>query len=93
MAGNDPRLVMTGQASARMTVAALVNAYLADPEKAALRSRKEIERRLRKNVVAVIGEVKLTDLRRRDLRNVTDVILRRGARRASCRQPRPPAAP
>ena len=76
--GNDPRLVLAGQATAGMTVAALVDAYLADPEKAALRSKDEIERRLRKNVVPVIGAVKLTELRRRDVRNVTDAILRRG---------------
>jgi integrase len=40
--------------------------------------RTEIERRLRKNVVPVIGEVKLAELRRRDVRNVSDAILRRG---------------
>ena len=40
---------------AGMTVAALVDAYLADPERAALRSKAEIERRLRRNVVPVIG--------------------------------------
>lgn len=77
-AGNDPRLVLAGQATAGMTVAGLVEAYLADPEKAALRSKAEIERRLRKNVVPVIGEIKLAELRRRDVRNVTDAILRRG---------------
>jgi integrase len=77
-AGQDPRLVMAGQASAEMTIAALVNAYLADPERAALRSKAEIERRLRKNVEPIIGEVKLAELRRRDVRNVTDAILRRG---------------
>lgn len=60
-----------------MTIAGLVDAYLADPEKAALRSRAEIERRLRKNVVPVIGAVRLGDLRRRDVRNVTDLILKR----------------
>jgi integrase len=70
--------VLTGQSTAGMTVAALVDAYIADPERAALRSKKEIERRLRKNVVPVIGTVKLTELRRRDVRNVTDAILRRG---------------
>ena len=42
-----------------MNVAALVDAYLADPERAALRSKAEIERRLRRNVVPVIGEVRL----------------------------------
>ena len=77
-AGQDPRLVLAGQATAGMTVAGLVDAYLADPEKAALRSKAEIDRRLRKNVVPVIGEVKLAELRRRDVRNVTDAILKRG---------------
>jgi integrase len=76
-AGNDPRLMLAGQATAGMTVAALVEAYLADPERAALRSKAEIERRLRKNVMPIIGEVKLAELRRRDVRNVTDVMLRR----------------
>jgi hypothetical protein len=77
-AGQDPRLVLAGQAAAGMTVAGLVDAYLADPEKAALRSKQEIERRLRRNVAPVIGEVKLAELRKRDVRNVTDAILRRG---------------
>jgi integrase len=79
-AGNDPRLVLAGQATAGMAVAGLVDAYLADPEKAALRSRDEIARRLRRNVVPVIGSVKLSELRRRDLRNVTDAMLRRGVK-------------
>jgi integrase len=77
-AGQDPRLVLAGQAAAGMTVASLVEAYLADPEKAALRSKAEIERRLRKNVIPMIGQVKLAELRRRDVRNVTDAILKRG---------------
>ena len=76
--GTDPRVVLAGQATAGMTVAGLVDAFLADPERAELRSKAEIERRLRKNVVPVIGEVKLADLRRRDARNVSDIILRRG---------------
>ena len=73
-------LVLAGQATVAMTVAGLVDAYLADPEKSALRSRAEIERRLRRNVLPVIGEVKLTELRRRDVRNVTDPMLRRGVK-------------
>jgi integrase len=84
-AGQDPRLVLAGQATAGMTVAALVDAYLADPEKAALRSKDEIERRLRKNVIPVIGEVKLAELRRRDARNVSDAILRRDKRTEATR--------
>jgi integrase len=79
-AGNDPRLVMAGQATAGMTVAALLEAYLADPERAGLRSRDEIERRLRRNVMPVIGEIKLAELRRRDVRNVTGAMLRRGVK-------------
>jgi integrase len=79
-AGNDPRLVLAGQATAGMTVAGLVDSYLADPEKSALRSKAEIERRLRKNVLPVIGAVKLAELRRRDVRNVTDAMLRRGVK-------------
>ena len=79
-AGNDPRVMLAGQATVAMTVAGLVEAYLADPEKAALRSRAEIERRLRRNVLPVIGEVKLSELRRRDVRNVTDPMLRRGVK-------------
>jgi integrase len=77
-AGQDPRIKLPGQSAAGMTIAALVDAYLADPEKAALRSKAEIARRLRKNVVPIIGEVRIADLRRRDVRNVTDAILRRG---------------
>ena len=77
-AGTDPRLVLAGQNAAGMTVAALVEAYLADPDRAGLRSKPEIERRLRKNVLPIIGTVKIVDLRRRDARNVTDIILRRG---------------
>ena len=75
-----PALVLAGQATSGMTVAGLVDAYLADPEKSALRSRDEIERRLRRNVVPVIGAVKLSELRRRDVLNVTDAMLRRGVK-------------
>jgi integrase len=78
--GNDPRLVLAGQATAGMSMAALVDAYLVDPERAALRSKAEIERRLRKNVLPIIGAVKLAELRRRDVRNVTDAMLRRGVK-------------
>jgi integrase len=79
-AGNDPRLALAGQASAGMTVGGLVEAYLADPEKAALRSKPEIERRLRRNVLPLIGGIKISELRRRDMRNVTDAMLWRGVK-------------
>jgi integrase len=78
--GQDPRLVLAGQGAAAMTVAGLVDAYLVDPERAALRSKAEIERRLKRNVVPIIGAVKVTELRRRDVRSATDTILRRGCK-------------
>jgi integrase len=78
-AHDDPRNVKRTQASAAMTVAALIDAYISDPEKAALRSIKEIARRLRRNVVPKIGAVVLSELRRRDVRNVTEALARRGA--------------
>lgn len=76
--GKDPRLLLAGQATASLTVEGLVDKYLEDPEKAGLRSLREIERRLKRNVVPMIGQVKISELRRRDVRNVTDAILRRG---------------
>jgi integrase len=78
-AGQDPR-VSPDQSAAHMTVAELVGCYLADPEKAALRSKASIERRLRRNVLPIIGEVKLSELRRRDARNVIDPIMQRDAK-------------
>ncbi len=68
--GQDPRLA--GRSGvAEMTVAALVEAFLADPEKAARRSHAEATRRIRRNVIPVIGTVKIADLRRRDVRTAT----------------------
>jgi integrase len=77
-AGQDPKSLLAGQGAAGMTVAALIAAYLADPEKAARRSAAEVARRLARNVTPLIGGVRITELRRRDVRNVTDVIVRRG---------------
>jgi integrase len=75
-AGQDPR-TMADPATINMTVRELVEHYLADPEKAVLRSRASIERRLRRNVLPIVGDVKISDLRRRDIRNVTEPLLRR----------------
>jgi integrase len=77
-AGQDPRTQLSGQGTVGMTVAGLIAAYLADPEKAARRSAAEVARRLGKNVVPIIGGVRIGELRRRDVRNVTDIIVRRG---------------
>jgi integrase len=77
--GQDPRLVLAGQATAELTVAGLVDLYLAELEVRNVRSKPEIERRLRKNVVPIIGGVKLTALRKPDARNVTRPIIQRGS--------------
>jgi integrase len=77
-AGHDPKSFLAGQGAAGMTVAGLIAAYLVDPEKAARRSAAEVARRLARNVTPIIGGVRITELRRRDVRNVTDVIVRRG---------------
>jgi integrase len=78
-AKNDPRNVKRAEAASALTVAALIDAYVADPEKAVLRSIREIARRLHRNVVPKIGVVRLSELRRRDVRNVTEALARRGA--------------
>jgi integrase len=74
--GSDPRRKM--KASASMTVADLVTAYLNDPKKAKLRTVDEIGRRLRRDVLPVIGDIRITDIARRDVRNVIEPIERSG---------------
>jgi integrase len=73
-AGADPRASKAGA----MTVATLVESYLAKHVRPNLRSAKQIERRLRKNVLPLIGNVQLADLHRRDVNRVLDVIVGRG---------------
>ena len=70
--------MLAGQATAGMTVAGLVDAYLADPGEGGTAQQGRDRATARRNVVPVIGAVKLSELRRRDVRNVTDAILRRG---------------
>jgi integrase len=77
--GTDPRAMM-GQGTVEMTVGDLVGRYVADPDKARLRSIREIKRRLDRNALPIIGSIRLAQLSRRDVRDVTDRIMRRGAR-------------
>ena len=74
--GNDPR--KTGGA-AELTFSGLVRLYLADADKARLRSINWIKYRLEKDALPIIGDVKLAALVRRDLRDVVDRIGKRGA--------------
>jgi integrase len=78
--GADPRAAMKRRGIARMTVAELVDRYVTDPDKARLRSIKEIKRRLDVNALPIIGDIALAELTRRDVRDVTDKIMRREAR-------------
>jgi hypothetical protein len=63
--GRDPR-----HSAGSMTVAALAERYIAAV--AGKRSAKEIERRIRKDVVPIIGAVPLAQLHRRDATRVID---------------------
>jgi integrase len=73
-AGQDPRTYK----AAAMTVATLVENYLAKHVRPNLRSAHQVERRLYKNVVPVIGGLRLADLHRRDINRVIDQIIGRG---------------
>jgi integrase len=72
-AGGDPRAHKAGG----MTVAMLVESYIVKHVRP-LRNAYQIERRVRKNVVPIIGTVRLADLHRRDINRVIDAILARG---------------
>jgi integrase len=74
-AGDDPRAHKA--ATAAMTVATLVESYLAKRVRPGLRSAYQVERRLHKNVVPIIGDVRLADLHRRDINRVVDEVIAR----------------
>jgi integrase len=73
-AGTDPRTRTTGA----MTIATLVQSYV-EKHVASLRTAVEIERRIRRNIVPVIGEVRLADFHRRDVNRCVDPIIKRGS--------------
>ena len=72
-AGGDPRAHRTSA----IRIATLVENYLAKRVRPNLRSAYQVERRLRKNVIPLIGEVRLADLHRRDVNRVVDAIVAR----------------
>jgi integrase len=74
--GIDPRRALP--ADAAMTVAMLTEGYLRK-HVTTLRGARELERRLRVDVLPVIGSVKLADLHRRDVHRFLDPIVERGA--------------
>ncbi len=76
-AGQDPRDQFAVQEAAAMTVKGLVDRYLDHPDKQKLKTHDELKRRLEKNVVPTVGEVRLVDLHRRDVNRCLDPILKR----------------
>ena len=60
-----------------LTVAALVDSYLAKRVLPNLRSADAIKRRLRGDVVPIIGDARLADLHRRDINKVIDELVTR----------------
>jgi integrase len=71
--GKDP----LAQKTVAGTVTDLIEAYLAKHVRPNLRRADQVERRLRKNVIPLIGGVKLADLHRRDVNRVLDPIIER----------------
>jgi integrase len=70
--GQDPR------ARGAMTVGDLAEDYIAK-HTVTLKSGPEIARRIRRNIVPVIGNVALAELHRRDATRVIDTVIGRGA--------------
>jgi integrase len=76
----DPRAAFAASVGRAAIIADLLEAYLTLHVRARkLRTAGKIERRMRKNVLPVIGDVRLADLHRRDITRVTDVLLKRGS--------------
>jgi integrase len=84
-AGEDPRAVFNAQAAGAMTATALIESFLEKHARPNLRTAAEIERRLRKNVIPRIGNVRLAELHRRDINRAVDPIVRRGRLAEACR--------
>ncbi len=78
-AGKDPRDVAEQERAGAMTVRGLVESYIEKHAKVNLRTGDAVERRLNKNVLPVIGDVKVADLHRRDVNRVIDPIVGREA--------------
>jgi integrase len=71
--GGDPR-----RPTDAMTISDLVASYV-EKHASTLRSADEIKRRLYRNIVPVIGNVKLSELNRRDATRVIDKVAKRDA--------------
>lgn len=77
--GEDPRALFGNRAAGALMLTGLAERYLDMYVRRHLRSAPAIERRLRKNVLPVIGDVKIGELHRRDINRVIDPIIHRDA--------------
>jgi integrase len=77
--GEDPRDLVTARQRGAMTVGDLLEIYLAEHVQTNRRSPGEVERRLRKNILPVIGAVTLANIHRRDITRTVQPVLKRGA--------------
>jgi integrase len=76
-AGQDPRAVFGARAAGAMTVAHVLENWIAKHVRPSLRGARHVERRIRKNVLPMIGNVPLAELHRRDINRVLDPIIER----------------
>jgi integrase len=83
--GEDPRPAKDGPAPAANTVAWLVESYLSKHGKG-LKSGEALAYRLRRDVVPIIGDVKLDALHRRDVHRVLDAIKDRGSPQSAAKR-------
>ncbi len=78
-AGTDARHAFASQDAFAMTVAGLVRSYLDKHVRPNLRTAKAVVRRMNKNVVPIIGAVKLANLHKRNINQVIDPVLERNS--------------
>jgi integrase len=77
--GRDPGDMLAARKAGAMTVQDLFAAYLSEHVQTNLRTAVETERRMRKNILPVIGSLPLADLHRRDINRVLQPVLQRDA--------------
>jgi integrase len=80
--GTDPKEAEAAEEASAITVGGLAELYFQKPHKRTGRPRKtvnEIKRRFARNILPVIGDVKITELQRRDVMRVVSPIMRREA--------------
>jgi integrase len=83
-AGEDPRDRDKAAGTGAMTVAMLIEIYIAR-HSIKIKTGRELARRLRGDVLPVIGNVKLADLHRRDVQRVLDPIEDRGSQSSAAK--------